>query len=359
MSSIQPTHEPKTQSLDLLSGIQQVGIGVISAEKAWKWYNKELGLDVPVFDDVAEAKLMTRYTKGIVRERRAILAVNMAGGGGAEIWESTSPAPIAPEHQPEIGDLGIFSIKVKCLDVAQFAKEKNLSVVYTPEQKATTWLSDTAKNTIQIVPDSSWFKPTSHLTGGIVGVIIGVSDMEKALALYSHTLGINQVVYDKTGTFEDFTPLSRGEEQYRRVLLRKPKSKQGAFTNLFGNIEIELVQALDRTPRMIFKGRSWGDLGYIHVCFDAINMDAIKERCDANGFPFTVDSANTFDMGEAGGRFSYIEDADGTLIEFVETHKVPILKKIGWYLNLKKRKTQKPLPNWMVSTIGWGKVKPD
>jgi hypothetical protein len=26
-------------------------------------------------------------------------------------------------------------------------------------------------------------------------------------------------------------------------------------------------------------------------------------------------------------------------------------------LNLKKRKTQKPLPNWMVATMGWGKVK--
>jgi hypothetical protein len=63
-------------------------------------------------------------------------------------------------------------------------------------------------------------------------------------------------------------------------------------------------------------------------------------------------------MGEAAGRFSYIEDPDGTLIEFVETHKVPIMKKIGWYINLKKRNMLKPLPNWMISTIGWGKVKP-
>ena len=33
-------------------------------------------------------------------------------------------------------------------------------------------------------------------------------------------------------------------------------------------------------------------------------------------------------MGEAAGHFSYIQDPDGTLIEFVETHKVPILKKL-------------------------------
>jgi len=43
-----------------------------------------------------------------------------------------------------------------------------------------------------------------------------------------------------------------------------------------------------------------------------------------------------FDMGEAAGRFSYIEDPDGTLIEFVETHKIPIFKKLGWYLHLEK-----------------------
>ena len=31
-------------------------------------------------------------------------------------------------------------------------------------------------------------------------------------------------------------------------------------------------------------------------------------------------------MGDAAGQFAYIEDPDGTLIEFVETHKVPLVK---------------------------------
>ena len=43
--------------------------------------------------------------------------------------------------------------------------------------------------------------------------------------------------------------------------------------------------------------------------------------------PFTVDVDHSFDMGEAAGSFSYTEDPDGALIEFVETHKIPILKK--------------------------------
>jgi catechol 2,3-dioxygenase-like lactoylglutathione lyase family enzyme len=151
--------------------------------------------------------------------------------------------------------------------------------------------------------------------------------------------------------------LNADKKQFRRVLLRKTMNQTGAFSRLLGNVEIELVQDLDSKPRKIFDGRSWGDLGFIHVCFDTLDMDGLKQRCTENGFPFTVDSNNTFDMGEAGGRFTYLEDPDGTLIEFVETHRVPIMKKIGWYLNLKDRKTKKPLPDWMVSTMGWGKVK--
>lgn len=348
-----------TTSLELISGIQQVGIGVTSATKAWSWYGLQLGLSVPVFDDVAHAKLMTPHTEGIIRERRAILAVNLAGGGGAEIWESRSPVPLAPASAPALGDLGIFGLKIKCRSVAKWCELNHMEGVNTPHNQPSVWIQDPEGNAIQLTEDSSWFKAQSqHLLGGVLGVVIGVSDIQQSLALYRDTLGINQVVYDVSGTFQDLAGLPEGHRSYRRVLLRKKQTNLGAFSQLFGNIEIELIQALDRKPSRIFDGRSWGDLGYIHVCFDALNMDAIQERCQQNGFPFTVDSATTFDMGEAGGRFSYIEDPDGTLIEFVETHKVPIMKKWGWFLDLKKRKHQKPLPKWMISAMGWGKVKP-
>lgn len=344
---------------EFISGIQQVGIGVRDAAKAFNWYNKTLGLNVPLFDDVAEAKLMTPHTNGIVRQRRAILALNMAGGGGAEIWQSNRPEPLAPDFTPELGDYGIFAAKIKSLDVKQFAAKNNLKVETSPENKATSWLLDPYGNQLQIVSDNSWFKPKDSLTGGIVGVIIGVSDINKALKLYKDTLGISEIAYDKTGQFEDFAALGKGKVRFRRVLLRRSMNNNGAFSRLIGNVEIELVQNLeaDAKPRTIFANRSWGDLGYIHVCFDTLNMDNLKQNCQKNGFPFTVDSSDTFDMGEAGGRFTYLEDPDGTLIEFVETHRVPILKKIGWYLNLKKRKNQKPLPDWMIATMGWGKVK--
>ena len=100
----------------------------------------------------------------------------------------------------------------------------------------------------------------------------------------------------------------------------------------------------------------WGDLGYIHLCFDITGMAALRGKCLAYGSPFTVDSGD-FDMGEAAGQFAYIEDPDGTLIEFVETHKVPIMKKLGWYLDLRKRAPEKSLPTWMVKAMGFSRVK--
>jgi catechol 2,3-dioxygenase-like lactoylglutathione lyase family enzyme len=310
---------------------------------------------VPVFDDEAEAKLMVGFTNNIVRKRRAILAVNMAGGGGAEIWESHNPLPLEHTFQPEVGDLGIFAVKIKAQNVGEFAKESNLKANKNPAGSDVIWTSDPYGNIIQVCADDSWFKRLVSNTGGVLGAVIGVSDMDVSLNLYQKVLGLTELVFDKTGVFDDLSGLPGGKAEIRRVVLRKIQSAEGAFTKLFGNIEIELIAG---GGRQIFQNRTWGDLGYIHLCFDALNMNALGEKLKTAGFDFVVDSANSFDMGDAAGRFTYIIDPDGTLLEFVETHKVPILKKIGWYINLQKRKNKNPLPDWMVNTIGWGKVKP-
>lgn len=84
-------------------------------------------------------------------------------------------------------------------------------------------------------------------------------------------------------------------------------------------------------------------------------MKALGEFCASKGHPFTVDSCPgdiEFDMGDASGHFTYIEDPDGTLIEFVETHKIPIVKKLGWFLDMKKRDPKKSLPKFLFRMIG-------
>ncbi|MEM7371529.1 MAG: VOC family protein [Bacteroidota bacterium] len=352
----------------IITGIQQVGIGIPDVHQAWKWYRQHFGMDVPIFEEAAEAELMLPYTGGEPRSRHAVLAVNLQGGGGMEIWQYTSRTPEGPTFQPQLGDLGIFAVRIKSMDVAkayQSLKEKEIQVLGSlntdPAGKATFFVQDPYGNLFQIVEDEHFFTKGKHATGGPAGCMIGVSDIDKARTLYSDILGYDSVVYDSNGEFVDLGPLPGGGSKVRRVLLTHSQKRTGGFSEIFGPTHLELVELQGRTPRKIFENRFWGDLGFIHLCFDIVGMDALRQECASKGFPFTVDSTSAlgkeFDMGEAAGAFSYIEDPDGTLIEFVETYKVPILKKLGWYLDMRKRDPSKPLPGWMLKALRFNRVK--
>ena len=351
-----------------ISGIQQIGIGVANVHDAFKWYRQHFGMDVPIFEEAATAGLMLPYTGGEPRDPHPILALNMQGGGGLEIWQYNSRVPMPPAFQPQLGDLGIFVAKVKCKDVqACFhdlrKRRANMQsgVTLRPDGSEHFFLKDLWGNNFEVVGAKDWFsKSRPGLTGGVYGAVIGVSDMEKSLKFYSEILGYDTVVYDISGGFPDLHGIDGGFGRYRRVLPRHAEKRKGPFSRLLGDTEIELFQSAEggHVPRKIFENRLWGDLGYIHLCFDIMGMAEMKAFCAEKGHPFTVDSSGSFDMGEAAGYFSYIEDPDGTLIEFVETHKIPILKKVGWYLDLRKRsQPEKPLPNWMLKTLGMGRVR--
>jgi catechol 2,3-dioxygenase-like lactoylglutathione lyase family enzyme len=198
------------------------------------------------------------------------------------------------------------------------------------------------------------------LGGGIVGAMMGCTDIDKTAKLYCDLLGYDKVLYDKTGRFDDLQFMQGGDQQYRRLLLTHSKKREGAFAPLYGDSTIELVQALERTPRKIYEGRYWGDPGFIQICFDVTNMRELEKRSNALGYPFTVDSCKDnghFDMGEASGHFTYIEDPDGTLIELVEAHKLTIMKKPHITINMLKRDRKKAFPKFFFRLMGMYKVK--
>ncbi|TNE69194.1 MAG: VOC family protein [Bacteroidetes bacterium] len=352
-----------------ISGIQQVGIGVQNVHEAFRWYRRHFGMDVPVFEEAATAGLMLPYTGGQPQDRHAILALNMQGGGGMEIWQYTGRTPVAPAFEPQLGDLGIFAGKIKCKDVQACLKqlrEQGVEILgecsTRPDDLEHFFVKDPWGNIFEIVSSNSWFAKNRPVhTGGMYGTIIGVSDMDRSIDFYKTILGYDNVIYDTTDQFSDLEVLGGGDKQMRRVLLGHTAQRRGPFSRLLGDTEIELVQLLDtaeRPPKRIYENRYWGDLGFIHLCFDITGMAELKEVCATHGHPFTVDSSGSFDMGEAAGYFAYIEDPDGTLIEFVETHKVPILKKLNWYLHLNRRSDPaKPLPNLIIKAMGLGRVK--
>lgn len=345
----------------IISAIQQIGVGTVDFRQSWDWYIKMFGFDIKILEDDTVAERMLPYTGGKAQKRHACIAANLQGGGGLEIWQYSQRTPQPASFKISIGDTGVFVAKVKCRDVAAFHRElsarwgKCSSVSKDPSGVPCFYVEDLFGNIFQIIERKDVFIDDHKYCGGIAGAMVGVSDMEASLKFYQEVLGYDRVIYDETGNFGDWSILPGSEEKYRRVLLGRSESPKGAFSGLLGTNVIELVRALEHKPRKIYEGRFWGDPGFIQICYDVTGMDALGEFCASKGCPFTVDSCpngEQFDMGEASGRFTYIEDPDGSLIEFVETHKVPVVGKLGLYIDMNRRDKLKQLPKFLFRMMG-------
>src|SRR5262249_53902120 len=159
---------------DVIAGIQQIGLGVTDAALVFAWYRRWLGMDIRIFDETARARLMTCYTGGTVHSRRAILAVNLNGGAGCEIWQFTSPASQPPSFDVELGDLGILSARVKAEDVTRAHRRlaDGADVWMSPLRRDPSdaphfWMRDPWGNLLQVVRGSDWFADGTWVeTGG-------------------------------------------------------------------------------------------------------------------------------------------------------------------------------------------------
>lgn len=349
----------------IICGIQQIGVGVTDVVEAYNWYIKAFGCDVMMADADGVAERMLPYTGGKPRRRRAVLAVNLQGGGGFEIWQPMDGNIHQMEQPACLGDLGTFAGRVKTLDINRaYLHFKSLEgasvlceIVATPQGRSHFFISDPYGNVFDIVEDGFRFMELGLPTGGIDGELLGVSDMDRSMDFYSHLLGFDTVEYDRTDVFDDFKNLNGGNGRFRRVLLSRSAAPEGPLSPVYGPGHIELVQALDRTPVKLFEGRWWGDPGFIQICFDVKNMKGIRERALALGHDFVCDGGEDFKMDKADGHFTYVEDPDGSLIEFVETFKIPLSEKLGIYLNLKKRNEHKSLPVLLLKALKFMRIK--
>ena len=182
--------------------------------------------------------------------------------------------------------------------------------------------------------------------------------MDKAIEFYA-LLGYDEVQHEAEGSFADWKSLPGGEGKFRRVLLSQKNQSMGGFSALIGKTYIELVQDLsDRKAVKIFADRYWGDIGFAHLGFDVRNMAAIGEELDKAGYGFTCDTKDVLSMGESTKvHCTYTEDPDGTLIELIEVYKIPIIEKLGIYLNVEKRPFSKPHPSLMLKALKFIRVK--
>ena len=346
----------------VICGIQQVGIGVNDFVEAWRWYYDHFGFEVKIVDDEGVAERMLPYTGGKPQPRRSGIAVNIRGGGGFEIWQPKGRELNYLKEPVQLGDLGILIAKVKAHDIKSTYNtfiNRGLDVISeiltTPVGQKHFYMKDPYGNLFEIEEDGYVFIDEDKPTGGANGAVIGVSDMERSLPFYMKLLEYDKVVLDYTGVFDDFHCLPGGDRRVRRVILERSKPIEGPLSGIMGTSHLELIQGVEGAGKKLYDGRYWGDPGFIHLCFDVRHMDAVQQEAEAMGHPFVCDSGADFGMGEANGHFTYVEDPDGTLIEFVETFRIPIIKKLGLYLNLAKKDDHKQLD--ILKLLRYAKVR--
>lgn len=350
-----------------IGGIQQVGVGVPDLNHGWQWYRSKLGFGLPIFRDRGMATLMQRYTGGKVEEREATLAINLVGGGGLEIWQYINRIPRRPG--PSIpGSPGIYGVRLKCASISQaydYAQRTlQCSTLFTlPNGQLAFALCDHLNNLYLVIEQTDMLQRRAHPIGGVCGAIIGCSNIERALPIYSGLLGYDRVIYDHCAPLSYIEHLqidpssvtkfvTTSRHSMRQLLLERSDDSPSPLRPLYGNSHIELWELQDdKRPPHLFAGRQWGDIGFIHLCFEIKGLEAFRQRAQKERVAFTVDSGGTFQMGEAGGRFAYIEDPDGTLIELVETHRISLSKHFGIGINLSRRKSQ-PLPRIFFWLLG-------
>lgn len=347
-----------------VNGLQHIGLAVQDMDRSLRFFRKFIGLDIPFFDSVAPAPLMRVYTRDKVITKRASMVMNLAGGAAMEVIRPTSFEPVKPSLETQAGDIGIFMVQVKCPDVnaahvhcLSQAPESTSHLSDDPSGNPSFILRDPDGNFFQFVESAGWYTTPRGHSGGLRGPVVGVTDLERSFGLYQKQLGYDKVVYDRTGTFDDLASLPGGKGTFRRVLLMQSQPQRGGFARVTGNTTIELVQAIDRAPARIFKGRIWGDTGFVHIGLDVKGMSALGESLSRVGFAFRCDSKDVLDMGNTRVHCTYIDDPDGTLIELIEVYKVPIVEKWGIFLNVEKRDPEKPLPDFMLKALRFSRIK--
>ena len=236
-----------------INGIQQLGVGVENVTQAWKWYREHFAMDIRMFEEEATAELMLAHTEGKTRTRHAVLALNMQGGGGFEIWQHTGKKPEPCPFEIQLGDLGINIGKIKTVNAATaYSKFTNsglnlLSSIHKdPVENEHFYMKDIYGNMWEVKNQKQIFrKKEKSVSGGIFGAVIGVKNMEESLKVYQDILQYDKIVYDETGVFDDFKGIPGGEYNFRRILLKHTDVKSGAFSPFFGQSVIELVQVLE------------------------------------------------------------------------------------------------------------------
>jgi catechol 2,3-dioxygenase-like lactoylglutathione lyase family enzyme len=131
-------------------------------------------------------------------------------------------------------------------------------------------------------------------------LVVGVTDMDRALAFYRDVLGM-EIVFESLISGEPFD-----------AALHATRKQEGRVVGgLLGGLMVELLSLgskpiADKPPRR-------GITGIQNVSLSVTNLDDTHRRITTAGY---IPDQNPFEIG--GVRMFFVKDPDGTPVEFIE-----------------------------------------
>ena len=222
-----------------IQGMQHIGIATSDMDRSLRLYRKLFGMNIPFFDSVQAAPLMDSHTRGETITKRASMVMNLQGGCAFEVLRPTSFEPKPAGWTIAPGDLGLTAVQMKTPDIERMHRHAlsfqaegvrvDAALRETQWGAKTFYLRDPDDTLFQVLEASDWFERPKHPSGGVMGCTIGVSNIDRSLALYADRLGYSVVLFDEVGTFDDWAHLPNGTERYRRVRLMQPDPGAGGI----------------------------------------------------------------------------------------------------------------------------------
>jgi len=311
----------------MITAFQHVGMGVHDAGSTYEFYRKLMGFRIKLSDQTSYLEEMEPIVGALV-EMRAIMAMNVAGGGAIELIEHTSTKPIEPAEPVQWGDIGYLEVGLKAFHLEELyldLKSKGVEFL-TPVRSMElssggreryAYLRDPDGLLVQLVEVDGGKRPT---VGGVRHVAIGVSDMGRAREFFGGVLGFSEVIHEFKGRLPELDEITGGKDMEMVILGHRPGGE--SVLPLLERAIAKLVYTPGYRGKPTYEGRRWGDIGLMEMAFDVTDLAETVNGLISRGAEL-YHPPTRVDMGSGTiGVFAYIKDPEGNTVEMVEVEKV-------------------------------------
>jgi catechol 2,3-dioxygenase-like lactoylglutathione lyase family enzyme len=282
----------------LVNDIFHVGLTIRHVDWHKDFLAHCLGMQV-LSDSSREGDWISKVT-GLPGFKARNVYVTPDGTNRLEMFEIFSP-PLVDVPMSLGTYLGVSHVRIGHKDVARIrdqVKKQGLSVIETP---------DVMQRNVLIFQDASglFWEIVSHDPGGY-GIQIVVSDLDKAMELYSRLLGLEPLA-----RFGDNLPIQDSSGQWMSV--NAEVQRIGSSHNQV----IDLYQYNNFTPLKNPRD-TINYVGFHHIAFRVPDAVGAFEMIRSKGYRYISEPLHIPEGPNRGGILFYFYDGDGTVLEMLQ-----------------------------------------